>query len=215
MSDILPFNRVLNEQATDTTKRKGERTRLRLMAGCARSLEFQTFAALRVADICAATEVSQGTFYIYFNDKADITGQTLDAFASHIQASLGSAGRIGGLKNAVRHATLRYAQMFRANRGLMRCLLLGDEDGTQFKAIYQGLNARWNQRTAAAIARHRGTETTPRDLMTAYALGGMVDDLLASLYIRGDPGLLALTGNGDDLDAVVDCLTDIWLAAVR
>jgi len=44
-------------------------------------------------------------------------------------------------------------------------------------------------------------------LPTAYALGGMIDEFLAQLYLRRDPALAGLAG---DEAAVADLLTELW-----
>lgn len=216
MSNVQPFSQIICEQAADATLRKGERTRLRLMAACAESLEDTPFATLRVADVCTRADVSQGTFYIYFKDKTAVAVETLTAFALHVQEYLGgTAPGAHGLPHAIQLATLRYVQLFQANRGLMRCLLQDTQETAAFQTIYQDLNARWNRRTATAIARYRGTASTPDDLVTAYALSGMVDDFLANLYIRHDPTLLEAIDQGSDPDAVARVLAGIWLAAIQ
>lgn len=66
---------------------------------------------------------------------------------------------------------------------------------------------------AAAIARHRAQlaeapqVSAEAALPIAYALGGMIDELLTQIYLRRDPALSALAGNDE---AVADLLTELW-----
>jgi hypothetical protein len=66
-------------------KRKGDRTRERLKLGAARVLENVGYHALRIVDITEAAETSDGSFYIYFKDKKDITLCVLQEFLENMQ----------------------------------------------------------------------------------------------------------------------------------
>ncbi|MCR9220430.1 MAG: TetR/AcrR family transcriptional regulator [Alphaproteobacteria bacterium] len=135
--------------------------------------------------------------------------------------------------------TRRYVALFRENSGLMRCLTQAGESGAAesgaaeseaaeseagekgagetsaggFRATFHALNRDWNGRAAHAIQRRRraaGRSDDPDDaLQTAYALGGMVDEFLAQLYLRRDPALAAVAS---DEEAVARLLTRLWLA---
>ena len=208
------FDDVLAERSRAGGLRKGERTRLRLLAATAGQLQRCLVHGLRVIDVAAAAGVAQGTFYIYFVDRHDAAEAMLAAFARHVYGCLEEAVPPGGgLEASVRATTLAYVRLFAANAGLFRALMQMTEESARFEAVYRDLNARWNRRTAAAIGRLRGgAGPADADVLTAYALGGMVDEFLANLYVRGDPALAArVDGPGD----AADLLAEIWLRAVR
>lgn len=211
----LDYARVLLDAAVAPGLRKAERTRLRLLASIARQVADGTeAAALRVADVTEDAGLALGTFYRYFADLPAAIETLVHDFAAFLHERLaGTRDGMTGSRERVRGATLVYAQLFRANAGLMRCLIGVGGESPAFLKAYQQLNQSWNQRMAGAIARKR-KELYPAErtrattlLPRAYALGGMIDELLTQLYLRRDPALASLR---DDVEAVADLLTELW-----
>lgn len=214
MQDEAPFSEILSAAADEPGLRKGERTRLRLMAATAGLLQETFFHNLRIVDVCRQAGVSQGTFYLYFKDKMDVATATLSKFAHHVFELMRVAGRgQPDLPAAVHATTLVYVRQFHLNRGLLRCLMQMTEESAQFEEIYRSLNGTWNLRTAEAIARRQGTTggATPEQIMTVYAMGGMVDEFLANLYVRNDPALVERAGSPEE---VAGLLSRLWIRAV-
>ncbi|MBL9035352.1 MAG: TetR family transcriptional regulator [Rhodospirillaceae bacterium] len=208
------FAAALLDAAAAPALRKVERTRLRILAAIAQLLaDGAEPAELRVADIVAAADLAHGTFYRYFPDQRAAVEALVGDFARFLRDELANA-RDGatGSRARVRSATLAYTRAFRANAGLMRCLIrLGREDAA-FGRAFQELNQAWNRRMAGAIARHRAGRSAKAAsaeslLPTAYALGGMIDEFLTQLYLRRDPALKHLAR---DEEAVADLLTELW-----
>jgi AcrR family transcriptional regulator len=213
--ETFDFSAVLRAAGEDNNLRKTERTKARLLAGLAEDL----IAGVERSDLTVATATSNaglahGTFYRYFADIRAGTESLIEAFSVFVRDRL-AAAREGetGSRERVRSATLAYTRLFRQNAALMQCLLGMSGESTAFARAYQGLNRQWYARVAGAIARHRarisGTDAPPPSafLPTAYALGGMIDEFLAQLYLRHDPALIHLA---DDEEAVADLLTDLW-----
>lgn len=211
----LDYARVLLDAAAAPGLRKVERTRLRLLAGIARQIAGGTeAAALRVADVTQEAGLAQGTFYRYFADLPSAIETLVHDFAAFLHERLaGTRDGMTGSRARVHGATLIYARLFRANAGLMRCLIgVGGAD-TAFLRAFQQLNQSWNQRMAGAIARKRKKlfgaqrKRAASLLPRAYALGGMIDEFLTQLYLRRDPALASLR---DDEAAVAELLTELW-----
>ncbi|MFC4271282.1 TetR family transcriptional regulator [Sneathiella chungangensis] len=214
MQQYIPFNKVLEKQTKDDGLKKGERTKLRLMIATAKLLQDTFFHDLRIVDICKESGVSQGTFYLYFEDKMDIATTTLSKFVHHIYQALKEAGKNrNSLSESAYFTTLAYVEQFHLNKGLLRCLMQMTEESTKFEEIYQTLNSNWNKRTAEAIARRtrKPLSENPEGLLVVYAAGGMVDEYLASLYVRRDPILVEHSGSPED---VAELLSKLWLRAV-
>ncbi len=212
------FGTVLGRRAAAPGLRKTERTRLRLLAATAERLEAgDEQAALRVSDIAAAAGLAHGTFYRYFPDRPAAVEALLGDFALHLRDSMaGARDGAPGSEERVRAATLAYLRQFRANLGLMRCLMDLGRDSAAFRARFHAFNRAWNGRVAATIARRRaeiaGRRPAPASalLPTAYALGGMIDEFLSQLYLRRDPALKRLAR---DEAAVTALLTELWCRA--
>lgn len=209
------FALQLAERASTPGIRKGARTRLRLMAATARLLQEEHAHHLRVTDISIEAGVSQGTFYLYFTDKVDAITATLMDFVQFLFDCLESAAAAAdSFDESVYATTLAYVDAFERNRGLFRAMMQLTEESEQIGRVYQALNRHWNYRTARAIARRRGVEGEPeaRDLLHAFALGGMTDDFLANLYNRRDP---VLTECVESPEHAARLLTELWLATLR
>jgi hypothetical protein len=130
-------------------------------------------------------------------------------FSTFVQERLSADRAIeAGPRERVRTATLLFARLFRRNAGLMRCLLGFGGENAAFATSYQKLNRDWYKRVATAIARERGADASSADLLpAAYALGGMIDDFLAQIYLRKVPALAHLA---QDEEKIADLLTDMW-----
>ncbi|MEZ5840808.1 MAG: TetR family transcriptional regulator [Hyphomicrobiales bacterium] len=213
------FSNVLAARADEASLRKSDRTRLRLLSAIARELQRGVARGeLKVAAVADAAGVAHGTLYRYFPDLAGAVEALVEAFAGFVMARL-RAARDGEPASRARVAgvMLAYARLYRGNAGLMRCLVGLGEEESAFAASYARLNREWYLRMAAAIARRRGIagggpggdEQAGVEAMlpVAYALGGMVDEFLAQVYLRREPALAAL---GEDEAAVAALLTELW-----
>jgi AcrR family transcriptional regulator len=189
---------------------KTARTRLRLMMAMAELLEEDGFHALRVADIAARADLAHGTFYRYWPDRhaavQDLLSDFMAAIRTHRQAALPDSGFHDRLVASNRY----YVRVYRANSGLMRCLMqLGNQDA-EFARIGQAANlalaARvvraWERAAPEATATLTSTEKTAR----ALACIAMVEGVLRDLHVR--PGLDPLASLADD--AVADLLSACW-----
>jgi AcrR family transcriptional regulator len=209
-SEILDFATALLARAETAGLRKTERTRLRLLASIAMALMSGVERTdLKVADVTRRAGLAHGTFYRYFTDMRMASDALIEEFSGFVQETIASA-REGetGSRARVHGATLLYARLFKRNAGLMRCLIGLTGEATSFAKSYQRLNRDWYGRVAAAIARRRGDETSRHDFLpAAYALGGMIDEFLAQVYLRRDPTLLHLS---DQEDKIAELLTDLW-----
>jgi AcrR family transcriptional regulator len=214
-SGAVRFAAVLAAAAGVEGLRKAERTRLRLLAAAADLLaDGGEAAALRVADVAAQAGLAHGTFYRYFAHRQAIVETVVADFARYLRDAMTKVrdGRPGSLER-VRATTLVYLRLFRSNPGLMRCLMGLGAESEGFRAGFHALNRDWNGRVAAAIAQRRADlagdrPVSPATLLPlAYALGGMIDEFLAQLYLRRDPALAPLAANEE---VVADLLADLW-----
>jgi AcrR family transcriptional regulator len=190
--------------------RKSGRTRARLQAAVCDLLEDAVPADIRVDHVCARAGTSHGTFYVYFPDIHTLLTQTLTEFVEFLEASLLRAGV--DAPDRPRTVTRTYVGLFEANRGLMRCLVSRAGDLPEANALFEALNRRWAEMVADAGARYaiaKGHPEPDRDelLRRAYAVGGMIDQYLITLYFGSDATLAALS---QDRDKVVDTFTTLW-----
>lgn len=197
--------------------RKGERTALRIRLAACELLDAVTPDRLRIQELCTRAGIAQGTFYLYFADRDVLLAAVLEEFVAFLHAGLSSATQDSpSPAESVRLATLAYCRHFEANRGLMRCLLQFHESFPKARAVVDAWNRTWIETVVQSVRardRRAGVASAPlRDLRRrAYALGAMVDQYLAGIYLQQDPNLVAVAGG---MGAVAGTLTDIWCRAL-
>lgn len=195
-------------------KQKGQRTRERLKIAAARMLEQKGYHAMRVSDVTEAAGLAEGSFYVYFKDKFDVTRTVLSALLEDFFSIelVPAEGRSPFA--SIRWANRRWIAMCRNNAGLMRCVLqVGDED-PEFARLISRTNRVWYERVAEGVLRRFPDEAAERGpaLLAAYCLGAMMDDLSRKLIVYNDPEFQALLSelHADD-EALADATSVIWM----
>lgn len=206
--------RLAAELKSNPPRRKGERTRRRLQLAAARVLERNGFHGLRVGDITRAADASDGSFYIYFRDKKEITLSVLEDFltSSPLGTERGGARR-GGPFAAVRGANLLWIRHVRANAGLMRCVFQVSDEDTEFSRLVHATNRTWYERVARSVVRNQPDDAVEPDaaLFAAWTLGGMTDELLRRIVVYPDPNLVGFLGEtATDDEALATAVAVIW-----
>jgi AcrR family transcriptional regulator len=198
-------------------KRKGDRTRERLKLAAAQVLESVGYHAMRIVDITEQAETSDGSFYIYFKDKKEITLSVLQEFLEGMQTVDVPAGETRSPFQSIRTANLHWLGIMRANAGLMRCVLqLSDEDA-EFGRVAHANNRIWHERIARSVVRNHpeGAIEYEAALFAAFALGAMMDELVRRIAIYPDEGLVEFLSKTCPSDEdLADALSVIWFRAL-
>lgn len=194
-------------------RRKGDRTRDLLKLGAIRVLDESGYHAMRVSDICAAAGVAAATFYIYFENKAEITRVVLTEYLE-VGIELMTVRPAERTQfSMILASNLKWLEVMQANAGLMRCILqLGDEV-TEFRDLAHDANRKWYERITRSLLRERKDVSVPFDvaLFASYALGSMMDELARKLVIHPDPALVELTREiAPTHQELAELLTVIW-----
>lgn len=192
---------------------KGERTRVRLKAAAEKVLGERGYHGMRVADVCREADVSQGTFYLYFKNKHDLTIELVQAFLEHGEQQMRGGSTGGGPFETIFAATRAYVDVLHDNAPLARALLqLADEDALVAE-MWQRSTRDWLKRITHDMERRCGAGRTTESSrwFVAYAMNWMVDGFLHSLLLRGDPYMEAAVAEIDDL---AEALSVLWYRAV-
>lgn len=208
-----PFHEVLEMELPDTAGlSKGERTRRRFVAAAARVLDRDGFHGTRVTDICEIAGVSQGTFYLYFNNKNEITLAVLEEFNERGLALLRVIGPRARAWDAIYESILALTRLYRLNPGLMRCLWQINDEVPEFGEILRRSNAIWHRAVARSITRRceLTDDAAQLSMLVAYALAAMVDQFLVQLYVIKDPQVEAVCENEEQ---VAEHLSVLWYRA--
>jgi AcrR family transcriptional regulator len=191
---------------------KGERTRQRLKAALAGLIEARNYSSVRISDICAETGISQGAFYRYFPHKEAVTTEVLSDFDQFTRDALYATGRgYSEPYDAFYSTTEMYVAIFRSNPGLMKLLLLSNQEIPSAAGILLRQTNEWATRMSNALLKRASGPTDERATRFAsYAVGAMVDQTLAYLYIYRDPNVLNLVVSETD---IVEKLTALQFKA--
>lgn len=191
---------------------KGERTRAQIQIAACQVLEGNGPRDLTIASVCDEARISNGTFYIYFPDRAALLDTLLMGFVEFLQTSMRAAS-MGRSDGTIRAATAAYFELFIQNRGLMRCLVHHLDGFPEAQKAFHKLNRDWVETVVASVQRHmqrddRNDAVVKQELLRrAFALGGMVDQYLSSLLLSQDPHLIDIS---QDRETVLDTLALIW-----
>ncbi len=218
-ASTFSYSQFVLEKSQEEGLRKGARTELRIRWAACELLEKSTLDALKVQDICAHLEIAQGTLYQYFPDRDTLLEKLLQDFVAFLTEKMSAVSPSHTAhEESVRLSTATYSRLFEQNRGMMKCLLNHYEAFPKARGILQAFNRTWIETVVKAVKRRRrasgsGQKTVGAELLRrAYALGGMVDQYLASLYLYGDENIVATAGKLDD---VVNTLTFIWIQTFK
>ncbi|MBV7255320.1 TetR/AcrR family transcriptional regulator [Pacificimonas sp. WHA3] len=195
-------------------KRKGDRTRERLKLAAARVLEQVGYHAMRVTDITAGADASEGTFYIYYKDKDEVTRAVLHEFLSSIQEN--DQRPMKGdcpLFLPIMDANLQWIRTVRANAGLMRSVFQMMDNDAEFGRIVHQYNRQWYEKIAQSVVRnHDGQATEAAAYFAACALGAMMDELMRRIVIYPDERFVQfLAAQTPDDESLAQALSLIWL----
>jgi len=164
--------------------RSGKKTKLLLLASAARLFETITPQDIRVSDICKRANTSQGTFYLHFETKAEITIELLSRFVDFEGGTMPVfASTAEPFENVLK--TVRwYTATFRLNSGIMLYLV-------QLSDVDADIAAIWRRRSEHIVGRllqwmvpeYRLTkEEEPYVRHMCFAVGSMMDESLFARY---------------------------------
>lgn len=201
----------------DTTRRKGERTRDRLLVAAAEALEARGYTRLRVKDICERAEVSPAAFYQYFPNREAITIEVLGDFMQSTVRLAQPVAPGAARFEALYAANLAFIASARVNVGLARCVLQVGDLVPSFRRRAEQLNVEWYEHVTATIlptARRGGAEHNAVRL-AVHALGGMMDDLVRTTLLAPGPQVRRLVNDTAPTDeALAEFLSVLWYRAL-
>lgn len=168
------------------------------------------YQATTVGAITEAANTAHGTFYLYFRNKEDaFTKVMTDVIGDMMEEA--EAPWNGDLRSAVARAIRRVLEVFRAHRGLWRCLFEGMHQSPAIERMWLDLRRPFFERIEQTLDRMVGAGLVrPMNTrLAAHALGAMVEWFAFTNVELGEPPLDEVP-----IDDAVEALTDLWLHAV-
>jgi AcrR family transcriptional regulator len=211
--DRLSFASQLAQRWKEPKLRKGERSRRAIKAAAAALLETSGYAELRVHDIVQRADVSNALFYVHYTNKQQLTYEILSEFLQSLRP-LGRDIHLQTGPEAIFASHYTYVHQFRANAGLMRCLLQFGDEVEAFSDLWRAFNDSWMERVIRSFRKDADVAVPDRAelLVTCASLGMMVDGLLRAAFVeryrRLEEDASTIVGDGLELALV---LTRIWV----
>ncbi|MGH3757896.1 TetR/AcrR family transcriptional regulator [Actinophytocola sp.] len=188
---------------------KGRERRSEILRAARTVFEERGFLDTRVADIVAAADVAQGTFYTYFDSKdavfVEVAQQVIETMMDDLHAEY--VPDMDPVER-VRRAMVRFIDAFRPNAVMIGLI---EQVGTftpEMRRLRLSLRESFVDRTAQGIRRQQEEGLADRSAdpeMFAEVLGAMVDQICYLWFFLGKEF---------DADAVVEALTSVWARAI-
>lgn len=188
-------------------RRRGQRTRARLLDAAQRVFERDGYLDARVADISAAARVAHGSFYTYFDSKEDVFREIVEAVADDVYAALDMTDE-GTPAERISAGNQRYIQLYERHATVLGLI---EQAGNlaQFNDVKGNMRRRAVERAEKLIKRLKADGQTGYERlhphMVAAALVGMTDSFAHSWFVLGED--YERTAALSNLDA-------IWLRAL-
>lgn len=211
-ADDLSFIKFLELRLQEAPPlRKSQRTRERLKIAAARLLASRGYHEISSGAVSAEAGLAEGSFYLYFKDKEDITRTVLDEFMGNFLGPyLAASGKPSASAfEAIRNSNRVWIDLAFDNPGLLRCLLQFADDDAEFGAKMQRQNFEWHMRVAHSAWHNSDSDGS---VLLVYLLGGMVDDLIRKLVVYVDKQLQEFLDDIQiDREGLVDVISLVWL----
>lgn len=207
---------TLKQIADSADLGRGERTRISLKVAAVQALERIGYHDLTVSEVAKRARVSDATFYLYFKNKTEITVEVLTDFLDNLQSRSESARQEDPFLS-IYEANVRLIEAMQANAGLFRCLLQLADETEEFAAVNHRWTYDWYLRVAHSIMRRQGRSALSENsaVFAAYALGGMVDDIMRRLLVHNDAQLNRVSGElFSSHEELAEYLAVIWYRAI-
>jgi len=185
---------------------KGRRRQAELLDAARHVFMERGYVETRVEDIAVRAEVSRATFYTYFDSKDEI----LAVLVHHLVDDLFDASAVPAERQSTPYLTLQatirqFMHAYRDRAAMIRVLEQAVSFSDRFLELRTEIRSRFGERLTPALKAQADSLHPLDPHLTAYALGGMVDDFARGCYV-----LNQLV----DEDAAITTLATIWARAI-
>jgi AcrR family transcriptional regulator len=170
-------------------RRRGQRTRAKLLAAAQKVFERDGYLNARVADISAAARVAHGSFYTYFDSKEDIFREIVEGVAEDVHTALEAVDE-GSAAERISAANRRHIELYEQNAVVLGLI---EQVGNlaQFSELRRDMRRRSVERTERLIREMKSQgELGPEPLdphVMATALVGTTDSFAYTWFVVGEP----------------------------
>lgn len=194
--------------------KKGLRTRARLVVAAVKTFDVRSYHDTRVADIARCAGVAEGSFYLYFKDKAAVAIEILTGFFDEYASAI--IGRVSlddmPVLARIQTGNRLWLALCRTNPGVMHCSLQVRDQAPEVAKVALRTREIWYREMVNRLGQRREPPLDPdRMAFITFILAGIADDLIRKLLVVPDPSFLALAARLDmDDEAIADAISVVW-----
>ena len=217
--DLSRYPEILTRGSTKSPKtRRGDKTRANVLDAARDVFAKDGYDGARVSDITDAAGLALGTFYGYFDDKADVFAAVLESVYRDLYDAARSPYLQSDGPSEILRASLRdYLIVYFENRDIMRALMQAVAVDERFASVHFEVRSLFVARIRRNLerAQQAGLSDPMNPLLEASALGGMVENFCWTWFAmggereQGTPMLEEIS-----LDDMVEVLTKLWTSAL-
>jgi len=208
MALAIRYSDYMDAIALSEAPRSAKRKKLRLKASVARVLDKTDFNDLRVSDICRATETSQGTFYLYFENKKDAVYQVIQEYVELQKTTIPSPEEEHPF-DALYSFTNWFQEFFCANIGLQRTIMQLSDKFPEFAELWSTFVRSLTKHLVKSLKTHYSDNDVDDDslMLAVYCAGSIMDQTLYAVYaVHRQSDLERLAKSPADLNEMITLL---------
>lgn len=193
--------------AVEPTTPKGLRTRTAILAAARQVFSDVGYVEARMSDVVAASGLSMGAVYRYFENKEDLFAQVIaDLHEAFFNASRPSVSLGADPYAALLEANHGYLALYHENRDLMRAFIESTAMQPQFRTIWWNMRERHVDRFVAVVGRLDVTGIDGIDARpAAQAMASLVEQSAYTWFAHH-----ALNDTAVDVDTAARIVTRSW-----
>lgn len=165
-------------------KTKGEKTRVRLMASGCELLQTTNVESLMISRVSSEAGVAKGAFYIYFDSKNAFLEELCREYVAYELSTFPELDVDMDAYAMVRAIVAWYANIFKQNSGMIRCLVRMTDVDETFAEIWNRRNDDVADRVVSFLCSFFGIGPKDRRPLSEFvrALGDGLDQALFARY---------------------------------
>ncbi len=195
-------------------RKKGDRTLARIRLATAWCLERKGYIALKASDISDEAGLSEGSFYVYFEDKRQAAVSVLTDFLQEGAGALRDRRRVSNAFEAICNTNRIWVKTAIDHPGLTRSVVQLVDSDSEFAAIYNFHNRQWQEAVTSNVLRRYPANQSNSEISVPFAvvaLNAMMNEITRGIFATETYAhLLQLGKEGDSGEELAYALSVIW-----
>lgn len=207
-----------NKLKAAQSEKKSIRTKVKLEYATISTMSEFGYRGLTVDTISKKSDVSRGTFYLYYKNVSEVSLHALKGFIEFYLEALTVKSKADEEFEKLCVSTLQWIKVIKANKGLFRCILQASDEFPEITELMNKTNFDYYSRIAMRAHKNHGEKgkgELPALTMAAYALGSMMDEISRKLVSMPDKYFLEVVKqNTPSNEELAEFLSLLWYRAL-